>query len=176
MAELFIPVLTFFAVICIGGCVLVIRGARRRALEARLYGEPAGAMVGGMGQGSSLAGALEQVGRAVSSDKPTPNDLRESLAHAGFYDTNAATIYMGAQLLLVVLAIPLGGLIALVLRLSLIIGLCVVFVIVALAGLLPRLYLSLRRSRRRDEVRRQIPDAIDLLEICVSSGMGLDMA
>jgi tight adherence protein C len=158
--------------------VLIIRGARRRALEERLYGATSsgGVAVGAMGQGTRLAGALEQVGRAVSSDAPTPNDLREKLAHAGYYDTNAATIYIGAQLLFVILAIPLGGLIALALRLSLVIGLCVVVIIVAVCGLLPRIYLSLRRASRRDEVRRQIPDAIDLLEICVSSGMGLDMA
>src|SRR5688572_23533146 len=161
MAELFIPILTFFTVICIGGCVILIRNVRRRALEQRLYGATAGGMAGGMKeQSSSLAGALEQVGRAVSSDAPAPSDLRENLAHAGFYDSSAATIYVGAQLLLVVLAIPLGGLIALVLRLSLIVGLCVVFIIVAIGGLLPRFYLSWRRGKRRDEVRRQIPDAI----------------
>src|SRR5687768_12540192 len=179
MAEVFVPILTFLTVICIGGCVLVVRGARRRALEERLYGATSssgGMAVGGMTQGTRLAGALEQVGRAVSSDAPTPNDLREKLAHAGYYDTNAATIYMGAQLLLVILAIPLGGLVALLLRLSLVIGLCVVVVIVAFCGLMPRIFLALRRKSRRDEVRRQIPDAIDLLEICVSSGMGLDMA
>ena len=178
MAELFIPILTFFTVICIGGCVLIIRGARRRALEERLYGATTGGLTAGGGtkQGATLVGALEQVGRAVSSDAPTPNDLREKLAHAGYYDTSAATIYVGAQLLMVILAIPLGGLVALVLRLSLIVGLCVVFLIVAFAGLLPNLYLRIRRASRRDEVRRQIPDAIDLLEICVSSGMGLDMA
>ena len=41
---------------------------------------------------------------------------------------------------------------------------------------LPNLYLGLRRDRRRAEIRAHLPDSIDLLEICVSSGMGLDMA
>jgi tight adherence protein C len=30
--------------------------------------------------------------------------------------------------------------------------------------------------KRRDEIRRFLPDVVDLLEICVSSGIGLDMA
>jgi tight adherence protein C len=60
--------------------------------------------------------------------------------------------------------------------LSLVPGLCVVLSSVAAFGLLPNLYIAYRRSARRGEVRRQLPDAIDLLEICVSSGMGLDMA
>jgi tight adherence protein C len=33
-----------------------------------------------------------------------------------------------------------------------------------------------RERKRQDEIRRSLPDAIDLLEICVSSGIGLDMA
>jgi tight adherence protein C len=40
----------------------------------------------------------------------------------------------------------------------------------------PNLVLAHRRSKRRTEVRRHLPDAIDLLEICASAGMGLDMA
>jgi tight adherence protein C len=31
-------------------------------------------------------------------------------------------------------------------------------------------------ARRREEIRRHLPQAVDLLEICVSSGLGLDMA
>ena len=33
-----------------------------------------------------------------------------------------------------------------------------------------------RERSRRDEIRQYLPDAVDLLEICVSSGIGLDMA
>jgi tight adherence protein C len=36
--------------------------------------------------------------------------------------------------------------------------------------------VTIRRHKRTGDVRRNLPDAIDLLEICVSSGMGLDMA
>jgi tight adherence protein C len=42
--------------------------------------------------------------------------------------------------------------------------------------LIPNLYVAMRRDARRKEVQRRLPDAVDLLEICVSSGMGLDMA
>jgi tight adherence protein C len=174
MADLLIPILTFLTVLSIGGAVLVVRASRRRELESRLYGTGGGSV--GAAQSTRLAGALEQVGRAVSHDAPAPNDLREKLAHAGYYDTNASTIYIGAQLLLVILAIPLAGFVALVMRMSLVSGLCVVVLIVCLAGLFPRIFVAIRRSARRGEVRRQLPDAIDLLEICVSSGMGLDMA
>jgi tight adherence protein C len=184
MPDFIVPLLTFMSVVCIGGAVLVLRGARRRTLESRLFPEQSArlAMLGGTmgspGQGHRMVEALEQVGRAVSqsTDIKSNSDLRERLVHAGFYEPAAATIYTGAQLMMVVLAIPLAGLVALALNLSLILALCVVLVGVAVSGLLPNLYIKLRCNNRRNEVRRQLPDAIDLLEICVSSGMGLDMA
>jgi tight adherence protein C len=40
----------------------------------------------------------------------------------------------------------------------------------------PNYLVWLRRQSRTAEVRRHLPDGVDLLEICVSAGMGLDMA
>jgi tight adherence protein C len=126
--------------------------------------------------GTRLSSALEQVGRAVSSKSATPSDLRIKLAHAGYFDPNAPTIYTGAQLMLVLLGVPLGGVIALATGLPLLPGMCVMVLVIFCCALLPKAFVSIRKNNRRAEVRRQLPDAIDLLEICVSSGMGLDMA
>jgi len=41
---------------------------------------------------------------------------------------------------------------------------------------LPNFYLAYRLKKRHDEIYRHLPEAVDLLEICVSSGLGLDMA
>jgi len=38
------------------------------------------------------------------------------------------------------------------------------------------MYVDMRRRHRMTEVQQHLPDAVDLLEICVSAGMGLDMA
>jgi tight adherence protein C len=46
----------------------------------------------------------------------------------------------------------------------------------ALFSFLPNFWVSVRRDRRRLDVQIHLADAVDLLEICVSSGMGLDMA
>jgi tight adherence protein C len=40
----------------------------------------------------------------------------------------------------------------------------------------PNLFLRFRCQSRRAEVTRHLSDVVDLLEICVSGGMGLDMA
>lgn len=177
-----VPILTFLAVILVGGGIIAVMGTRRRALESRLFGTGENratqfAPIGGVSS-TRLVNTLEQVGRAVSSkDKPATNaDLRERLTHAGFYDPAAPTIFMGAQLLLFIIALPLAGLLVLALGLPMLIGTCVVLLVTMLLAVTPNLFVRYRRDRRRTEVREQLPDAIDLLEICVTSGMGLEMA
>ena len=180
MNPLIVPILTFLTVIFIGGAVIVVIGARRRALEARLFstGGSVGAEfapIGGV-SGTKLVDTLKHVGGAVTSSKSTNDELRERLTHAGFYDPAAPTIFMGAQLLLFIISLPVAGLIVLALRLPMVIGLLVLLVVVAALAMSPNFFVGHRRSRRRREVQTQLPDAIDLLEICVSSGMGLEMA
>jgi tight adherence protein C len=184
MVQRLVPILVFVAVMAIGSCVLLIRGWRRRRLEARMFGEAVAGAVAGVSSGAGYADSsgarfvntVEQIGRAVSSGKPVEKGLREWLAQAGYYEDSAPTIYVGAQLVLGLLALMIGGAVAFSLSLTLMIRVCIVVAVLAGFALLPNLIVTLRRRRRTAEVRRVLPDAIDLLEICVSSGMGLDMA
>jgi tight adherence protein C len=195
MAQRLIPVLVFLVVLTIGGAVLMYRGWRRRALEERLYGKPPPLPLGGFGGGGSASASpyydasgaaalesgsrfvstVEQIGRAVSSGKPE-DGLRQWLAQAGYYHDAAPTIYLGAQLILGLLALTLGGAAAFSFELSLMIRACIIIAVVAFFALLPNILVSMRKRRRTANVRSHLPDAIDLLEICVSSGMGMDTA
>ncbi len=180
MIERAIPILVFLAVVAVGGGILLLRGWRRRRLETRLYGASAGGAFEMPGDGSDfsssrLVSTVEQIGRAISSGQPEAG-LRQWLARAGYYDDNAPMIYMGAQLVLGLLALAVGGAIAFSLNISMVLRICIMVAFLAGLALLPNMIVSLRRRRRTNDVRRNLPDAIDLLEICVSSGMGLDMA
>ncbi|HEV2294156.1 MAG TPA: type II secretion system F family protein [Tepidisphaeraceae bacterium] len=182
MYEMLIPSLAFLAVVGVGGAVLVVRSARQRTLHERIHGTSYGGYGGGgtavassAYSGARLVRAMEQVGRAVSTEQ-APSGLREKLTQAGYVSINAPTIYVGAQLLLVVVALAIAAPLVLTLDLSLLIRGCIAFFVVAVLALMPNLVVSAQQRKRRAEVQRHLPDAVDLLEICVSAGMGLDMA
>ncbi len=55
----------------------------------------------------------------------------------------------------------------------------VLLLVIAFAGLgfyFPQLWLSSKITRRQKEVRKAMPDALDLLTICVEAGLGFDAA
>jgi tight adherence protein C len=54
--------------------------------------------------------------------------------------------------------------------------LLIVIVFSLLGFYLPELLLKSRINRRQDEVRKALPDALDLLTICVEAGLGFDGA
>ncbi|MBI4558836.1 MAG: type II secretion system F family protein [Candidatus Hydrogenedentes bacterium] len=172
-----IPVLSFVSVLCLGGAVISIVFSRKSALRNRLYPtepDPAGAARLGTGKPGVLR-MLNVLGAAVSSKEPSAG-LRGRLARAGFHENSAVYVFMGAKLVLFVAGVlvfmPLSGTVdvAFAARVLMVIGAA------AVLFYLPDIFVALRSRGRHAEVRRHLPDAIDLLEICVSSGQGLDMA
>ena len=53
----------------------------------------------------------------------------------------------------------------------------IICIVLAIAGFyLPDLLLQIKISRRKDKISQGIPDALDILVVCVEAGMGLDAA
>lgn len=176
-AQFIVAVLVGFSVICIGAAVLLARWARRAPLQARLKD---------LSGGATLALPIEQnapgftdvvgnVGTAISSGR-TSRTLREQLTQAGYHHPKSAAIYVGAKFLL--LAVGMLGSAVVILPTSLETRTKLLGIMAVSMGLffIPNNVVSSRRRARRSEIRRHLPDAIDLLEICASSGMGIDMA
>jgi len=116
--------------------------------------------------------ALARLGKLVpGSAEQTPRS-QLLMVRAGFRSSRAMLAMRGFKVLMPV------GLVALVF----ITGLYRMnpFVFLLLAGiigyLLPEMFLLWRVSRRQHKLRRGLPDGLDLLVICVESGLGLDQA
>jgi len=175
MQEVMVPILVFLSVAFIGSAVLVGRSARRARLQARLS---AGSDVGsetGTPRSEWLLGLLGRLGSTVSAGEHS-RLLRENLARAGYHEDSAPAVYLGAKMILLVLGM-VGSLLALVqVNLPLASKVVIVLLVTALLFFVPNIVVYVRRQKRRMEIRRHLPEAIDLLEVCVSAGMGIDMA
>jgi tight adherence protein C len=96
-------------------------------------------------------------------------ELPERLANAGYKDKLSADLYTSARIFCPLLALAAGSLIPF----------DRVFWMVALpavAYIAPNIALTRLVMRRREKIRQSIPDAVDLLVICVDAGLGLDQA
>jgi len=100
--------------------------------------------------------------------KRDDSDVVRRLTSAGFRKASHAQIYAAVKIVLpVVLAVAL-----------LVITKTFFYVVIAAATgfLLPDLWLSSAMSRRSHRIRLSLPDALDLMVICMEAGLGLDLA
>lgn len=112
----------------------------------------------------------------LSSSEKSKQQLRERLIHAGLYKQNSPTFYYFVQGTFV--AIPLViGLVTYrmgVINLTTAVTLGLIF---GIGGVIaPGLWLDFQKSRRQTKIRRSIPDALDVITICVEAGLSLSAA
>ncbi len=118
--------------------------------------------------------ALPKMGAALMPDKPEERTrLQMRLIQAGLYGRQAIYIYLGIKLLLIVgpplIGITLGlfGLIGL--GTGLIVG-----AVLGVAGMIgPSFWLDRCKAKRQINFRRALPDALDVLVICLEGGLSL---
>jgi len=96
-------------------------------------------------------------------------DLPMRLANAGYKGSFPADVYNAARILCPLLALA-GAFFTPSTRIFWMIALP------AVAFIAPNIVLTRLVRRRREKIRRSIPDAIDLLVICVDAGLGIDQA
>ena len=95
--------------------------------------------------------------------------LKQQLFSGGIKTSRGANAYLTSRFLGPVIGLALGSLIPTnTVFWSLTLG--------AVFYLLPDMWLKLRIKKRRERIRRSLPDALDLLVICVEAGLGLDQA
>lgn len=102
--------------------------------------------------------------------------LRTGLVRAGFRRGDAVLVLIGSKVLCAALlpviwiaagyamAKPIGN----VLGISVVLG--------VLGFYVPTFYIGIRQSQRRGEIQSALPDALDLLVVCVEAGLGLGAA
>jgi len=101
---------------------------------------------------------------------------REKLNQAGFRNEKALEIYWAMKIVGLVLGFVLGGGVVLFSRGANIDSLTYIGIIAGIAFFLPEVVLWFMTKRRQDAIFYSMPDALDLMVVCVESGLGLDQA
>jgi tight adherence protein C len=95
--------------------------------------------------------------------------LKAKLAMAGVRGTASTDIFFASQFLVPAAGAVAGSLIG-TNTISYVLGFG------ALGYMAPNMWLNYKTKGRRKRIRRSIPDALDLMVICVDAGLGLDQA
>ena len=126
-------------------------------------------------EGGGSIRVLREIGAQVPV---SPEDLimtRRLLFAAGYRDDGALAVYMGLRAVFVVVCVLAA------LSLQPLIGVFVLRIVAvgfaAIVGLfLPGVILDGFVSARQERLRLALPDALDLMVVCVEAGLGLDQA
>jgi tight adherence protein C len=172
-----VAVLTGLSTVLIGAALLLHRRERQAAEIARRRATQDQGANGDEGARPRLLFAVQRAGELVAKGGGSQG-LRQKLASAGYHGANASAIFLGSKVLLFG-----GGVLAinsLLFPFHADLGMATVYMLTAMTGgvffFLPDLAVGIARDRRRQTIRRHLPDAVDLIEICVSAGLGLDQA
>ena len=181
----------FIAVTAIAWVVIGrVSGDDKPRAEARLEMLKNGRAVRGEGEESAsdkqrkkkeaLAAVLEKatspLADTVSGTEKEMGQLREKLVNAGFRGETAPVIFKGMQLIIAGVGLFVGGVFGIISD-----GLTQGLLMKAAGGIvigfmLPKFLLEQLAKRRKEKVFLGLPDALDLMVVCVEAGLGMDQA
>ncbi|MHC1789950.1 type II secretion system F family protein [Solidesulfovibrio sp.] len=159
-------------------------GRKRREMAHRAYAV-LNPVRSGEGGRPGLLGWLESTGRRAATwfgEIVKPKEAKElsktrsSLVQAGYRQASAVEIFWGMKAGCAFVGLVLGTLAAMSGRVP---GQYKMFAVVGLVALgfyLPGFILDSRVKARQKAITRSLPDALDMLVVCVEAGMGLDQA
>ncbi len=132
-------------------------------------------------KGEAIARVLKKASPALA--KPlTPTTeaemgkLRQSLVEAGFRSETAPIVYLSIRAACAMLFLALGGGVSVYLYGATYAALIRLLFIGAIGFYLPILALRILGSKRKQQIFLGLPDALDLMVVCVEAGLGLDQA
>ncbi len=122
-----------------------------------------------------LVDLLESIGLRIQKGRDMSAD-RSFLAHAGYRSGAALPVYWGLRLALPVMFGVLASSSVPLLGASPQVTLLATLYFAAIGFILPPFYVRSKRNVRQKDIQRALPDALDLLVVCVEAGLGLNQA
>lgn len=117
---------------------------------------------------------LPKLGKALMpAEEGERTALKTRLIQAGFYSRNALPVFLGIKMVLIFVPLVVGLVLGVIGVVSLLDG----FIGGAIGSVLgifgPNLWLAQRKRSRQTSLRRSIPDALDIVVLCMDGGLSL---
>jgi tight adherence protein C len=175
MAIIAFTFLVIFILFASGGLILFYREAMLQRISDVVSpeGRRAGGILSTIQQTrSSLSGMVQQLEKVLPKSQAEVSVIQQRLIRAGYRNDSAVNFFYGAKVL-----VP--------------IGLCVLAFVTGIASnnpffvyavalgvgfLAPDFWLGRRISKRQADIKRGLPDVLDLLVICIEAGLSMDQA
>ena len=117
---------------------------------------------------------LTKIGTALESeDTAISAGLRASLLHAGLYRRHSTSIYLISRLVLLFVPMLVGWGLASIGMLTWRQGVGYGTLVGIFGSLAPMLWLKQLKRNRQQNIRRALPDALDVIVICLEAGISL---
>ena len=123
-----------------------------------------------------LALLLQNLGERLGGKRRDEASVRAWLIQAGFLGVNAVYIYWGARFGLVLAMAGAAALVVPLVKPEPLAVLVAAAWLGAVGWILPPFLIRSRLKKRQKEVQRALPDALDMLVVCVEAGLGLNQA
>ena len=182
-ASMLFPFSVFGAVAAVAWLVMERFSIRDGRAEERLaeMRDPRRRRGGKSGKEGGMARMFENAAPALA--KPlTPktekeaNKLKLKMSHAGFRTEGASQVFLGLKLVSLMLGLFLGGGFVVFTGAFDQWGFMKALFFAGVMFYLPELALSFMISKRKEKIFLGLPDALDLLVVCVEAGLGFDQA
>lgn len=178
-ARLQLMLIAFFMAASVAGLAGLLFAGRNRRLETRLRGlsdakQPTAPTENASPVARAVKNALPRMAQPLIPEEGVERvKLKTRLIAAGYYSPQAMVIFLGIKMLLMVTPLFAGLFVAsfglLPLNYSLLVGLCA-----SIFGAIgPSFWLDRQKSKRQAKLRRALPDACDLIVICMEGGLSL---
>ena len=174
----------FASIVAVTWLVLDRFSARRPHAEERLerMGQHhRGEDTSGPRSGNAMTRAIEGAAPALAAPLQPQTELersklRERLANAGYRGDGVASIFLSMKFVGVLIGGIVGGIYTMMISGFTINGMMILFGTAGAFFFVPELILAIMVSRRKQAIFLGLPDALDLMVVCVEAGLGLDQA
>ncbi len=168
------------------GSVVMLVLALKSTVAPRIVGRRLAGLVGSTkpvaiqggslvhGKDKGLSGIFSRIGRG--REGADLSRLRSRLLHAGYRKPSAPMIYYGARISFALGAPALAALVPRVWALPPFMQIGLLILLSALFYVMPSIVLDYRIKARQHAITRALPDALDLMVVCVEAGFGINQS